>query len=109
MINDLLYRIEEHESDDIVYLNKGESETSVFGRHVPSEQKVYIHKHLSNEAKRRTLVHELTHAFVYAYGLEEVVMDEEGCCKFLSIYSKRINEIADRYMRGDEDAESIRD
>lgn len=66
------------------------------------EQKILLMKSLSNQQKLNTLRHELTHAFLWAYGL--VAMCEElpleVVCDFVGIYSGEIVKIANKYMKG---------
>ena len=78
------------------------------GRHIIGyidyiEQKILLLKNLSFEQKTNTLRHELTHAFLWAYGLgamcEELPL--EVVCDFVGIYSSEIVEIANKYMKGE--------
>lgn len=64
-------------------------------------QKILLLRTLSFEQKINTLRHELTHAFLWAYGLgamyEELPL--EIVCDFVGIYSGEIVEIANKYMK----------
>ena len=53
---------------------------------------------MTRTRKRKVLAHELTHAFVEAYGFFQESFDEEQLCEFIANYSKEINEICDHYF-----------
>lgn len=45
---------------------------------------IYIHKDMSKNMIKRTLIHELTHAFLFTFGMmaDETKLDEERICTF---------------------------
>ena len=65
------------------------------------KQEILLMKSLSKEQKVVTLRHELTHAFLWAYGLsamgEELPL--EVVCDFVGIYSGEIVEITNKYTK----------
>ena len=65
------------------------------------KQEILLLKNLSFEQKINTLRHELTHAFLWAYGLSAMCeeLPLEIVCDFVGIYSKDIVEIADKYKK----------
>lgn len=44
--------------------------------------KIYIDQSLSDDMIQRTIIHELTHAFIFSYGYSDM-MNEEEICKFI--------------------------
>lgn len=95
-INTLNYKIIEVDEID-----KSEDGKQTIGYTDYINQKILLLKHLSQEQKRITLRHELTHAFLWSYGLgamyEELPL--EIVCDFVGIYSGEIVEIANKYMK----------
>lgn len=92
-INGLTYTIKEVDT-----IEENESKKTI-GLTKYIEQEILLLKNISNELKQVTLKHELTHAFLWAYGFgatEE--MPIEIMCDFVGIYSKNINNICDMYF-----------
>lgn len=80
-INNLTWEIEfvERDSkflklDDPDLVNAG-----ITDRH---DLKIYIDQSLSDDMIQRTIIHELTHAFIFSYGYSDM-MNEEEICKFI--------------------------
>lgn len=99
-IKDLEYVIVEETDGDNVFCDKiidGQSKMRL-GSTDYQKQKIYLHEHMTRTRKRKVLAHELTHAFVEAYGFYQESFDEEQLCEFMANYSKEINEICDNYF-----------
>ena len=45
-----------------------------------------------------TIVHELTHAFIFEYGFNDIMFDEEDLCAFMGAYIGQIFEFANRIL-----------
>ena len=96
-INNLTY--------DIVEVDEFEQDKNLIGLTDYKNQKIFLLKSLSNEQKLLTLKHELTHAFLWAYGFGPIVhkLSNETVCDFVAIYSKEINNLAEKYMEKNND------
>lgn len=60
---------------------------------------IYIDKNLNRSSKFNTLVHELTHAYIYSYLLSKPESyTEEELCQFVSHYAARILQDTELYI-----------
>lgn len=92
-INELTYTIKE-----VDFIEENDSK-KVIGLTKYIEQEILLLKNISNELKAVTLKHELTHAFLWAYGFGATQeLPIEIVCDFVAIYSKTINNICDMYF-----------
>ena len=72
------------------------------------ELKIYIDKTLPNALIEATIIHEITHAYLYAYGFSSEIMNEEELCVFMGhnmrfiyqLYKRASNEIVKCKMDG---------
>lgn len=64
-------------------------------------QVIRIYKPLSKEQKRQTLIHELTHAFLWSYGFGQITeqIPIEIMCDFIGCYADEIIKITDKYFK----------
>ena len=96
VINTLIFEV--IEVDDIGETKEG---GVILGHTDYIKQTISLLKSLSNEQKINTLRHELTHAYLWAFGFssmyEEVSL--EVVCDFVGIYSEDIVRIANEYMK----------
>lgn len=59
-------------------------------------QEIQVLDSLSREETRRTLIHELTHAFINSHGFGQIdEWDTEVVCDFISTYADSIVRLAD--------------
>lgn len=58
---------------------------------------ISIRKNLNQRATRSTVLHELTHAFMFAFGYN--IEGEEAICDFFGAQGDQIVQIADRIMK----------
>lgn len=74
----------------------------VFGVTVKSEHIIYINKDMCEEQKIRTLKHELTHCYIWEYGLYNVMdISEEVICDIVASSNDFINEVVEQYKNKD--------
>lgn len=59
---------------------------------------IYINNQLSEALFRKTLIHELTHAWLYSYGIVLDISTEEFVCDFVAANSDDILSKADEYL-----------
>lgn len=72
--------------------------TFAFGVCIFPEHEIWINKDMCEEEKIKTLKHELTHCFIWEYGLGQVPhFTEEMVCDLVS----SIHDFIDKILRGD--------
>lgn len=101
-----------HHTYDIIEVDSFEdapAKTIAFGHTDFIKQTIRLNKHLKSEQKRQTLMHELTHAFMwcYGYGQIEEQMPVEVMCDFVGCFAEDIIRITDKYMGGKTDEDHI--
>jgi hypothetical protein len=64
-----------------------------------STQTIILRNDMPTELIEQTLIHELTHAFVFSFGLSGYKFDEEKLCNFVGAHLKRIHKITKQYMK----------
>ena len=94
-IKDLEYEIIEEGDGDKVYKDKDNQMR--LGLCEYRQQKIYLLAEMSANRKKRVLIHELTHAFIEAYGMLGE-FNEEQVCEFMAVHSREINDICDKYF-----------
>ena len=62
------------------------------------KQEIVVLSTLSKTRFKKTLIHEITHAFLEAYGFKDNVFNEEEVSYFNECYIEQIMEIANAYM-----------
>lgn len=56
---------------------------------------------LPDDLMRRTIIHELTHAYFWSYGLTQIeTIGEENVCDFIETHGRAILDLADRVYEG---------
>ena len=71
----------------------------VFGVTQRPKHKIYINKDLCEAQKIKTLKHELTHCYIWEYGLYNVIdMNEEILCDLVASSNDFINEVVEQYL-----------
>lgn len=99
-IKDFEFEIIEVEDNDENFVKNGN--LVLYGQTNFIEQKIKIYKNLTDVRKRKTLIHELTHAFCDVYLQSQHVKDrfnEEDICCFMASYSEDIIRIVDDYLK----------
>lgn len=96
-INELEWTIEEVDtrSQELVIDNNWCNGVCIY-----TQQRILLDKSLKNDKKIQTLRHELAHAFIYCYLLnQKESYTEEELCEFMGIYGGMINKITEEYFR----------
>lgn len=71
---------------------------------------ITIESDLVYEAMWRTLKHELTHAIIYSYGLDQIgKFSQEIVCDFMANYSDLLNKLAQNVLRAENTKLNISD
>lgn len=104
IINYNKWKIEEKSKEELKELYEKENGESsyVFGVTIKSKHIIYINNDLCYEQKIRTLKHELTHCYIWEYGLYNANMtadNEELICDIVSASNDFINEIINNFKK----------
>ena len=103
LINNDKWQIEEKNKSELqeLYEKETQEKTSfVFGVTIRSKHIIYINKDMCQEQKIKTLKHELTHCYIWEYGLYNVIdLNEEVVCDIVACINDFINEITSRYKK----------
>lgn len=107
-INKFTYEVKFEGDGENVYLKEDSNGRMVAGLCQFFKNTIYIHKDLLVDRMRCVIIHELTHAYIEAYGLYHTSCeDDEGMCDFMGAYGRDIIKEADRiikeYLNVDED------
>ena len=101
-INNDKWTIEEKEKNELKELYEKEMEEKayfVFGCTQKSQHIIYINKDMCKEQKVKTLKHELTHCYIWEYGLYNVMdINEEVICDIVASSNDFINDIVNKYF-----------
>lgn len=85
------------EDDSILKMDDGYYHSGVTDL---KEQKIYIQEGLNSQQLWYTVVHELTHAYLQAYGMLQIDYTDEIVADIMGIYSKDIIETANKVICG---------
>lgn len=104
-INNDEWEIEEKDKNELKELYEKETQEKtyfVFGVTVKSKHVIYINKDMCEEQKIKTLKHELTHCYIWEYGLYNVMdINEEVICDIVASSNDFINEVVEKYKNKD--------
>jgi len=100
-INNDKWIIEEKSKEELEELYQKETEEKiyfVFGVTIKPQHVIYINKDMCEEQKIKTLKHELTHCYIWEYGLFNVIdVNEEVICDLVACSNDFINEVVEKY------------
>lgn len=101
-INNHKWRIEEKSKQELINMYNGEYKEEtyfVFGLTLRAKHLIYINKEMCKDQKTKTLKHELTHCYIWEYGLYNVPnFNEEMVCDLVSSSNDFINEVVNQYL-----------
>ena len=102
-INNDEWQIEEKSKNELKELYEKETQEKtyfVFGVTIKSAHIIYINKDMCQDQKIKTLKHELTHCYIWEFGLYNVMdINEEVICDIVASSNDFINEIVERYKK----------
>jgi hypothetical protein len=71
-----------------------------FGVTIFPKHEIWINEDMCFEQQIKTLKHELTHCFIWSYGMYNVeVYNEEFICDLVSASNDFINEVVEKYKK----------
>ena len=102
-INNDNWKIEEVDKNSLKEMYEKETQEKtyfVFGVTVKSRHIIYINKDMCKGQKIKTLKHELTHCYIWEYGLYNVLdINEEVVCDIVACSNDFINKIINEYFK----------
>ena len=96
-VNGLKWCMEYVSADNISMNNDG---GKFLGLTEYDKQYISIRTELSQHLTRQTVIHELSHCFLFSYGISCDWYDEEQVCNFIGSYADQIIRITDKFMKG---------
>jgi len=100
-MNDRIFIIKQVSKNEL-WGDTGEAKTNdsnIFGKHSPYSQEILLSEELSKEQTRKTLIHELTHCYLWCYSHRAETFSEENICDIAGNSLDVIYKIVDKYMR----------
>ena len=88
-----IYVVEDN--DEILQMDDGYYHSGVTDM---KEQRIYLQKGLNEQQMWYTVVHELTHAYLQAYGLLQVEYTDEVIADIMGVYGKNILKDAEKLV-----------
>lgn len=100
IINNTKYLIKEVEQKDFInHDSHNKDDGYFFGQTHFDIQEIWLCKTLSNEKKRKTLIHELTHVYIKEYlTTQEIEPNEEVLCDIHANSHDMIHSIVEKYF-----------
>lgn len=98
-INGIPWTVERVSPNNPALVDEGEESQHRLGVTWYITKNIYVSDELDAESAKVTLMHELTHAYVYCtqvQGLSE--LDEEDLCNFVGMYGERIVNLASEIL-----------
>lgn len=101
-MNDLIWTIKyATESEVRERIGDKNTESYYYGCATLSMQEILINKDVSVERQRKTLYHELMHAYIASYMFEGLSFDEEALCDVSAKSHDMINRIASAFFESE--------
>ena len=88
-INNILVSVE--------FVDKTDNE-NILGTFYAKQSKIVVLKSLDSGNKKMTLIHEITHAFIWCYGFKGGKLNDEDICNFVGAYGEKIIDYANKIL-----------
>lgn len=100
-MNDRIFTIKKVDQDILFNHNKkiNDGTANYFGLFLPYEQMILLDDNISYEQAIKTLIHELTHCYIWSYGISCDSYDDEDICNINANSHIIINRIVSDYIR----------
>ena len=100
-MNNRTYEIKEVSQEDL-RLEMGEIEGDYFGLTIPKKQEIWLWQDLKEEQKRITLIHELSHCYMFNYiTFNKTNFSEDDWADINANCHDIIHQIVEEYFKGD--------
>lgn len=100
-MNNRTYEIKEVSQEDL-RLEIGEIDGDYFGLTIPKKQEIWLWKDLNEEQKRITLMHELSHCYMFCYiTFNKTEFNEDDWADISANSHDIIHKIVEDYFKGD--------
>lgn len=96
-VDGVFFEIIEEGDGDHVFIN---DEQMVIGFTDFPQQVIYLHKDIKPQVKKMTLMHELTHAFLFVRGFDKEEFNQEVVCDIMASLARTIVRMTDEILRG---------
>lgn len=97
-INETIFTVQLVKKDS-EFLAFDDPNKEILGRTDYLKQNIYIRNDIPFNRRRQTIIHELTHAFIDAYGFSMLeYWNEEQLCMFFEVYSPHIVSLSDKVL-----------
>lgn len=100
-MNDRIFTIEDVSQDEL-WGDAGKEknkDANYFGRFRPYESTIWLSKDLGKEQKRKTLMHELMHCYIFSYVCDFETINEEDICNLSANAHDIIDKIVNKYFK----------
>lgn len=98
-LNNLEWEVLFVDNDDC-YLQRGDLQQGEvnLGLTNTTKLKIFINKDIPLELQKRILVHELTRAFLFSFGFDEMTLSEEELCNLMGMNASHLVELANEIL-----------
>ena len=90
IINGLPYKVEIVEEVNLI---------NCVGCFDAEKQLIQIKSSLSKDQRRKTFLHELTHAYIWCYGFSDVKFNNETICNFIGVYLEQMYKHLEEFIK----------
>ncbi|MCM1167287.1 MAG: hypothetical protein NC299_18355 [Lachnospiraceae bacterium] len=88
------------------FINDGDErlthkDSECFGITIPADLRIFLSDNMPKSLRRRIVIHELVHAFLYSYNVSlpsDADAAEEAFCDFIGAYLSKIYKAANKIM-----------
>ena len=102
-INNMTWKIYEKTKQELLDKYNSDREEKafyIFGVTLFPDHEIWINEEMHPEQKIKTLKHELTHCYIWSYGMYNVTnYNEEFICDLVSASNDFINEVVEKYKK----------
>lgn len=95
-INDLKWQVRFADRDDERLVSDN---TKCLGITYFNELQIFLSNDMPDELCKQTIIHELTHAFIFSYGIHLYTDDEEAVCDFVGAYLSKIYDLTNKIIK----------
>ena len=72
------------------------------------ELQIFLSNDMADELCKQTIIHELTHAFIFSYGIHLHTDDEEAVCDFIGAYLLKIYDLTNKIIKKNKSRKEVK-